>query len=126
MEDQLHADNQCGIHAHSRGNEPGREQQQDACGRQQAAAQVVDNLPAIERRERISSSAAIRQWHTGENPAGDLPVTANPAMGPLGIALVPLRKVIEQLDIAGQPHPDMGPFDQVVAQDPVFREPSRQ
>ena len=47
-------------------------------------------------------------------------------MGPLGIALIPLRKVIEQLDIAGQAHPDMGAFDQVVAQNPVFRESSRQ
>ena len=94
----------------------------DAGGRQQAAAQVVEDLPAVEQGERIGPAAARGLWHAWKNPAGDLPVAANPAMGPAAVTLVSLREIIKELDIAGQPHPDMGPFDQVVAQHPVFGE----
>src|SRR6185369_9575494 len=55
-----------------------------------------------------------------------LPVTANPAMGPAAVTLVTLRKFIIEFNITGQAHPDMSPFDQVVAQYPLFREASRQ
>ncbi len=47
-------------------------------------------------------------------------------MGPAGVALIPLRELIKELNIAGQPHPHVSPFDQVVAQDPLFGESSRQ
>ncbi len=47
-------------------------------------------------------------------------------MGPAGVALVALREIIEQFDIAGQPDPHMGTFDQIVAQHPPFRKSLRQ
>ena len=47
-------------------------------------------------------------------------------MGSAAVTLVPLGKFIVKLDIAGQPHPDMRPFDQVMAQHPLFRKQFRQ
>ena len=47
-------------------------------------------------------------------------------MRPFGVALVALRKLVIELDIAGQADAHVGAFDQVVAQHPLFREPARQ
>ncbi len=47
-------------------------------------------------------------------------------MGPAAVALISLGELVKELNVAGQPHPDVGPFEQVMAQHPLFREPSRQ
>ena len=53
MEEELQADQQRSNSADPRGNEPGGNQQGQARGRQQAAAQVVEDLPAAEQGERV-------------------------------------------------------------------------
>ena len=46
-------------------------------------------------------------------------------MGSSGIALISLREIVKEFNIACQSHPDMRPFDQVVTEYPPFRESSR-
>ncbi len=47
-------------------------------------------------------------------------------MSASGVALIPLWKLIEKLDIAGQSHPDMRPFDQIMTQYALFGKSSRE
>ena len=122
MEEQLSSDHQRGNTADAGGNQPGHQQQPQAGGGQQAAAQVVEDLPAVQQGQRIAAASARGLGDTRKNPPGDLPVAANPAMGAAAVTLVPLGKFVVKLDIAGQPHPHMCPFDQVMAQHPLFGE----
>ena len=54
--------------------------------------------------------------HARQDPRRDLPIAANPAMLALAVADVVERKVLEQLDIAGQRHAHVRPFNQVVTE----------
>ena len=126
MKKELQTDHHGGQTTDSRGNQPGGQQQRQAGGGQQAAAQVVENLPPVEQGKGIGAATAVTSGNAGENPGRDLPVAPNPAMGAFAVTLVALRKFIKEFNVAGQPHPDMGPFDQIMAQDPFFRKPSRQ
>ncbi len=49
MKKQLQANHQSGYPADSRWNQPAGNQQTQAGGRQQTAAQIVEDLPAVEQ-----------------------------------------------------------------------------
>jgi len=122
MKEQLHADDQRGKTGHPCRYKPGTGQQTQCGGRQQTAPQIIKYLPAVEQGERVDAATLGRVQDMRQNPAGYLPVPTNPAMGAFAVTLIPLGKFIVQFNITGQTHSDMGPFDQVVTEHPLFRE----
>ena len=97
-------------------NDPAEKQEQHGRDRNQAAAEIVQYAPAADEVERIAALGASAGGHVPQNPGGDLPVAANPAVLALAVAGVVERHVFKQLDIGGQTHTDVRAFDQVVAQ----------
>jgi hypothetical protein len=81
----------------------------------QAAAEIVENPSAIQGAQRIRLPS---RWtgNAEENPRGDLPVAADPAMLAFGEAAVAVGNGFEQLDVAGMADACVRAFDQVVAQ----------
>ena len=61
-----------------------------------------------------------------QDPAGDLPVAANPAMPSTDVRAVAGRKLLVQLHVAQQARPRVAAFEKVVTQDPVQRQAARQ
>src|SRR6185369_13268223 len=60
--------------------------------------------------------------HAPPQPAGQLPVAADPAIAAADVGAVTGRIVLEQLDIAQQPGPHITAFEQIVAEDAVLGE----
>src|SRR5205814_9730104 len=56
--------------------------------RNKAAAQVVENFPPRQRRDRIADAASLRAGNTRQQPRQNLPVASNPAVPPDGVDLV--------------------------------------
>ena len=56
----------------------------------------------------------------------DLPIAPNPAVLALGVAQVLLGKLVDELNVTGQPDTDMRAFDQVMAQQASFGKPPRE
>src|SRR2546423_13899088 len=57
-------------------------------GRDETAPQVVENLPARNERQPIAHRVPARVGHTGQEPAGYLPVAARPAVLAFGEGVV--------------------------------------
>ncbi len=102
--------------ARRRRDQPAEQQQQQRRHRHQAAPQIVENAPAVDQRQRIGLGSAAVGRHARQDPRRDLPVAANPAMLALAVTHVVERQVLEQLNIAGQRHARVRPFDQIVAE----------
>ena len=98
------------------GNHPSGQQQQHRGNRNQASAQIVENAPAADCGEGIGRFPAIRPRNVAQNPRGDLPVAANPAVRTLAKTGVIERHIFVQLDITCQPHAGVSAFNQIVAQ----------
>ena len=113
---------------HRKGPTPGRRQlgpaQQEERGqgdRQQAAPQVVEQFPARQRRQGVGRTAAIGSGHTGQQPAQQLPVAAHPAITSAGIGLIGGRILFIQQHVGQQGRAQVAAFQQVMAENPVFR-----
>ena len=126
VEEQLHGDHKRRDPPDLRRSQPGGHEQTQAGRGHQAPAQVVENLPTVEPGERVWHSPSSGLGNPRQNPIRDLPITANPAMLPAGVAQVTLRELVIELNIAGQAHPDVSAFNQVMAQQPLFRKPPGQ
>ena len=113
-------------HRRSRQDRPAREQQQEQSGRQDAAAQVVEDLPARHDRQCVRHGAAARVRHRPPQPAGDLPVAANPPMLARGERQVVRRVVVDEVDIRAQTGACVEPFEQIVAEQVVLWNPVRE
>ena len=97
---------------------PGAQQHQQHAGRREGAAEVVQHLPAAEKRHAPSADA--------ENPGQQLPVTARPPVG-AGIGHFGMgRKLVENLDIADQSAAGEHALEQVVAELGIVRHPPGQ
>src|SRR5262249_14719655 len=90
--------------------------------RQKAAAKVVEDLPALEGRQRVGSGPSPGGPDLGGQPGQDLPVSAGPAVLPPGVGRVAAGKLVEQLDVRDQAASRVVPLDQVVAEDLVVGE----
>src|SRR5688572_3287835 len=62
--------------------------------------------------------------HAAQQPAGDLPVAADPAVPAAHVRAVARRILLVQLDIAQQPGARITAFQQVVAENAVLRKAS--
>ena len=114
---------------HRQGPEPGGRRQgpcQQQQGRQdrrhQAAAQVVEQLPARQQREGVGQAPPIGTGHPRQQPGGELPVAANPAVAAVDVSAVAGRILLIQGHVAQEPGAGVAPLQEVVAQDAVLRE----
>ncbi len=110
------------------------EQEQHGQGRRhEAAPEVVEDLGARQRRQRVPDAddarlADLTHVHTQsrQQPGGELPVAAYPTVPPLHVRVVARRRLFHEFDVAEQPAARVAPFEQVVAEDAVFRQASAQ
>ena len=89
-------------------------------GRDEAAAQVVEDLPAADERQRVALQAAPRRDER-EQPEEDLPVAADPAVLAPGVGQHARRVLVDQLDVRHERDARVEPLEQVVRQQRVLR-----
>src|SRR6185437_4445258 len=104
-----------------RQSQPTEQQQQNHGRRYQAAPEIVHDFPSRKDRERIFQGPTLRTGHARQYPAGDLPVTANPAVTPGHIGCIGRRIVFVELHIAQQTGTCITAFYKVVAENAVLR-----
>ena len=103
---------------------PPQQQQQRKCGRDEAAAQVVEDLPLRKHRQRVGFAAPFGSLDASPQPADKLPVAADPAPPPGDIGAIARRKIFIQFGVAEQPGAGVATFQKIVAQDAVGRKAS--
>ena len=87
--------------------------------RREAAAQVVDDLPARHQRQAVAGPAVAGR-HDRKQPRQDLPVAAHPAMHPPRMRQHARRVVVDDLDVGDEADAREEPFEQVVRQHGVL------
>ena len=92
---------------------PAGDEQRHQGRRDQAAPQVVENLPARDQRQAVALEAGARR-HPGEQPPQDLPVTTHPPMLALRVHQHVGRVVVHQLDVGDEGGPRVNPLEQIV------------
>ncbi len=95
---------------------PARGEQHHERRRQQAAPQVVEDLPARDLRQRVPDRAAAGVGHRAPQPPHDLPVAPHPAMLAGGERQVVRRVVVDEVRVGDEPRPGVEAFEQIVAQ----------
>ena len=86
--------------------------------REQRAAEIVEHLPARHAVERAVTRGMSK------NPRKQLPVAARPAMLAIGRDIVSGRKLLDELDIGGEPGAREGAFEEIVAEQRVLGDAS--
>ena len=121
--DQHDPDNDARPDPRGRKRQPADQQHQCQRGWNDAAAQVVENLPAGEQTDWVASGLAVEARHERQQPTGDLPIASNPAMSPTDIRAIPRRVVLIDMNIADQTRPCITAFQQVMAEDLILGKP---
>ena len=110
----------------SRQRQPSRNREGDKCRRDQAAAQIVEYLPAVERRKPVGTARVVAARCGSAQPGRQLPVAADPAKGATGIREIVCGEVLIEDDVAGQRGTAVKPLEQIVADDRVLRHAAMQ
>ena len=95
----------------------------ETCRRRQAAAQIVDHLPATYGGKWHLGAFFRGRAATSENLGKKLPVATRPAMLPGGRGLVVRGKFVKKLDVGGQRVARKNTFEKIVAQQGVLARP---
>ncbi len=102
-----------------RQNGPAGDEHHQQHRRHQAAAQVVENLPARNQREPIALDAvACRDKR--KQPQQNLPVAADPAVLAAGVCQHAGWVFVHQLDVRDERDTSVQPFEQIVRQQRIF------
>ena len=99
---------------------PARDQQPGEYRREEAPADVVEDLPLAQQRE--AHAAPIDARRARPQPREDLPVAAHPAVLAADVAEIGRGHVLVDLHAAQQRGTRVGALQQVVAEDEVFGE----
>ena len=99
-------------------DQPGDEQR-DERRRHEAAAQVVEDLPARDERQAIALEAGAGR-HPREQPPQDLPVAAHPAVLPARVGQHVRRVVVDDLDVGDERGPRVNALEQIVREQRVL------
>ena len=115
--------NQLGPDQRRAGRQGPREQEREiGAGSRERPPQVVEHLPAADRRDPGPRSA--RAGGAADQPRQELPVAARPAVLTRRRDLVTSGKVLEELDVGDERGPREEPLEEIVAEQRVFRHPS--
>ena len=98
---------------------PRRRQEEQHRGGNQAAPQVVENLPAADDRQAVALHALARR-HPGEHPEEDLPVPSHPAALAIGVRQDAGGEVVHELEVGDQRGARVQALEQVVRQHRVL------
>ena len=104
--------------------QPGAEHQEQQGGGDEAAAQVVEDFPLRQHRQRIGDAAGVGSGHPRQEPLRDLPVAAHPAVTPVDVHVVAGGMVFVELHIADEGGTGMARLQQIMAEHGVFRAPA--
>ena len=99
---------------------PARQQGYNGGRRRQRAAQIVEHLPEADRRHVV----AARSLAQAQQPRQQLPVATRPAMLPGRGNVVAGGKLLDHLDVGRQSGARKHAFEQIVAEDGIFRHAS--
>lgn len=108
-------------HGLYRQRQPSRNRESDKGRRDEAAAQIVEYLPAIERRKLVGVTRAVAAGCGSAQPGCKLPVAPNPAKGAAGICEIVGGEVLVEDDVAGKCGTTVKPLEQIMADDRVLR-----
>src|SRR5258707_15798270 len=100
-------------------NSPAGNQQQYDGRSQKTATQVVENLPARDRRDAIGLFIPVGVAHYAPQPAGDLPIAARPTMLAHRVGVVVCGIVIEEFDVTDQRRAREYRFKKIVTQQSI-------
>ncbi len=120
--DQQDAEHRQGPEPRRFQHRPAQHQQQGQGGGRETAPQVVGQFPAGQGREGVLPGAPVQTGNLWQQPPGDLPVAANPAVPTAHVRAIARGIVLVQLHVGEQPRTRMAPFQQVVAEDAVLGE----
>src|SRR5438477_8279702 len=112
--------------AEPRNEQPTGEEKKYERDRNKAAAQVVENFPPRQRRDRITDTPTLRVGNARQQPRQNLPVASNPAMPPDGVDFVARRIFLVKCHVAHQTAAGVDRFQQVVAQNSILRKAAGQ
>ena len=114
-------DGQRGPHPRAAGQqEPAGERQRHQAGRHQAAAEVVGDLPAVQKGQPVREARSVPAGDAGRQPGQELPVTAHPAVpAPRMVEIAGGESFVDD-DVAHQRRPSVQPLDEIVAEHAVF------
>src|SRR5207248_6957174 len=112
--------------AEPRNHQPTGEEKKYERDRNKAAAQVVENFPPRQGRDRIADAASLRGGNARQQPRQNLPVASNPSMPPDSVNLVARRIFFVKCHVAYQTAAGVDRFQQVVTQDSIFRKAAGQ
>ena len=104
-----------------RGQQPAEHEQRHDGGRHQAAAQVVQQFRTRQQRQRVALTRTIHRRHAWKQPRKQLPIPTDPAVPALDISGVTAWIFLVQLHIADDAGARIAAFEQVVAENAVFR-----
>src|SRR4029077_17115650 len=85
----------------------------------QATAEVVENLPTRNQRDRVWNSRPRLVGHRGEKPSRNLPVAAQPAVFAPIVGAVMGRVILDQFHVAGRPGARVCSLNQIGAEHSV-------
>ena len=105
----------------SRQHRPSEREEQHERRRNQAAPEVVEDLPARNHRQRIGDGPAGGVRNGAPQPARDLPVPAHPPVLPRGIGEVVAGIVVHQVRIGDEAGARIEAFEEIMTQQRVFR-----
>src|SRR5438128_11192121 len=112
--------------AETRNEQPTGEEKKYERDPNKAAAQVVENFPPRQRRDRITDTPTLRVGNARQQPRQNLPVASNPAMPPDGVDFVARRIFLVKCHVAHQTAAGVDRFQQVVAQNSILRKAAGQ
>ena len=102
------------------GQRPAGHQGGDCRRRGQRAAQVVQHLPATDRRQRARAPTVGGSVAAAEDPRQELPVAARPPVLASGGHVVARRKLLDHLDVGDEAGARERPLEEVVAEQRTF------
>ena len=103
-----------------RQHEPAGRQQDYERGSDEAASQVVGDLPAVDRRQAIGQPLPVATGHTSPEPREQLPVPADPAVQPPGVLEVVRGERLVEHHVGREGRASVDALEEVVARERVL------
>ena len=110
------------VECSAREDEPPEEEEKKGYWLDQAAAEIVEDLPTRDGVDGIGDEFAGLVWYGGKEPSRDLPVATNPAVLTAGMSGVVGRVVVDDFDVGDEAGAGVRAFDEIVREKSVARE----
>src|ERR1700676_1187448 len=116
--------NDCPVHRSTRKPEPSGDEQDECEGLDQRTPEVVEDLPARNRRDWVRHQPVRFVGNAGKHPLSNLPITSYPAMFAARVGAVVRGIIVDEFDICDQANARICAFDEIVAEKGIAWEAS--